>query len=40
MKTENEINKEIERMLSSMEKHGRNVKRQRELSDLMDRLAE
>lgn len=40
MKPENEMNEEVKQLLDSLEEHGKNVRRQKELSDLMDRLAE
>ena len=40
MKPENEMNEEIQQLLNSLEEHGKNVRRQKKLSDLMDRLAE
>ena len=39
MTTENEMNEELHQLLDSLEKHGKNVRRQKELSDLIDRLA-
>ena len=39
-KPENEMNEEVKQLLDSLEEHGKNVRRQKELSDLMDRLAE
>ena len=38
MKPENEINEEVQQLLDSLEEHGRNVRRQKELSDLLDSL--
>ena len=40
MNTENEINEEVRQLLDSLEEHGKNVRRQQELNDLIDRLAE
>ena len=40
MKEENEITEEVRDLLDSLEQHGRNARRQRELSVLIDRLAE
>ena len=40
MNTENEMNEEVRQLLDSLEEHGKNVRRQQELSDLIDRLAE
>ena len=39
MKEENAINEEVKQLLDSLEQHGRNVRRQQELSDLIDSLA-
>lgn len=39
MTTENEMNEELHQLLDSLEEHGKNVRRQKELSDLIDRLA-
>ena len=38
MNTENEINEEVRQLLNSLEEHGKNARRQQELSDLIDRL--
>ena len=38
MKEENEINEEVKELLDSLEQHGRNAHRQKELSDLIDGL--
>ncbi|MBR4146919.1 MAG: hypothetical protein IKU00_03380 [Bacteroidales bacterium] len=38
MKEENEITEEVRQLLDSLEEHGRNVRRQKELSDLLDSL--
>ena len=38
MNTENKMNEEIRQLLDSLEEHGKNVHRQQELSDLIDRL--
>ena len=40
MNTENEMNKEVRQLLDSLEEHGKNARRQQQLSDLIDRLAE
>lgn len=40
MTPENEINEEVRQLLDSLEEHGKNVCRQQDLSDLIDRLAE
>ncbi len=40
MNTENEMNEEVRQLLDSLEEHGKNVRRQQELSDLIDQLAE
>ena len=40
MKPENEMNEEVKQLLDCLKEHGKNVRRQKELSDLMDRLAE
>jgi len=40
MNTENEMNEDVRQLLDSLEEHGKNVRRQQELSDLIDRLAE
>ena len=40
MNTENEINEEVRQLLDSLEEHGKNVRRQKELGDLIDRLAD
>lgn len=39
MKFENEINDEVSQLLESLEKHGKNTRRQKELGDLIDSLA-
>ena len=39
MKEENEINEEVRELLDSLEQHGRNARRQQELSELIDKLA-
>ena len=39
MKKENEINEEMKQLLDSLEQHGRNTRRQQELSDLIDELS-
>ena len=38
MNTKNEINKEVRQLLESLEEHRKNVRRQQELSDLIDSL--
>ena len=38
MKEENEITEEVRELLDSLEQHGRNARRQKELSDLIDGL--
>ena len=38
MKEENEITEEVRQLLDSLEQHGQNVRRQKELGDLIDRL--
>lgn len=40
MNTENEINEEVRQLLNSLEEHGKNARRQKELGDLIDRLAD
>ena len=40
MNTENEMNEEVRQLLDSLEEHGKNARRQQQLSDLIDRLAE
>ena len=40
MNTENEMNEEVRQLLDSLEEHGENVRRQQDLSDLIDRLAD
>lgn len=37
---ENEMNEELRQLLDSLEEHGKNVRRQKQLGDLIDRLAE
>lgn len=39
MKFENEINEEVSQLLESLEKHGKNARRQKELGDLIESLA-
>ncbi|MBO6024108.1 MAG: hypothetical protein J6P83_04565 [Bacteroidales bacterium] len=39
MNTENEMNEEVRQLLDSLEEHGKNDRRQQDLSDLIDRLA-
>ena len=39
MKEENEITQEVKDLLDSLERHGRNARRQKELSDLIESLA-
>ena len=38
MKEENEITQEVKELLDSLEQHGANARRQKELSDLIDRM--
>ena len=38
MKEENELNDDLKQLLDTLEEHGRNAKRQQQLSDLIDRL--
>ena len=40
MKPENEMNNEVRQLLDSLEEHGKNARRQKELGDLIDRLAD
>ncbi len=40
MNTENEINEEVRQLLDSLEEHGKNARRQKELGDLIDQLSE
>ena len=40
MNTENEINEEVRQLLDSLEEHGKNARRQQDLSDLIDQLSE
>lgn len=40
MTTENEMNEELRQLLDSLEEHGKNVRRQKQLGDFIDRLAE
>ena len=40
MNTENEMNEEVCQLLDSLEEHGKNARRQKELGDLIDRLAD
>ena len=40
MYTENEMNEEVRQLLDSLEEHGKNARRQKELGDLIDRLAD
>ena len=40
MTPENEINEEVRQLLDSLEEHGKNARRQKELGDLIDRLAD
>ena len=40
MNTENEMNEEVRQLLDSLEEHGKNARRQKELGDLIDRLAD
>lgn len=39
MKTENEINDDLQQLLDALEEHGQNARRQRQLGDLIDQLA-
>lgn len=40
MTSENEMNEELRQLLDSLEEHGKNIRRQKQLGDLIDRLAE
>jgi len=40
MNTENEMNEEVRQLLDSLEEHRKNARRQKELGDLIDRLAD
>ena len=40
MNTENEINEEVHQLLDSLEEHGKNTRRQQQLSELIDGLSE
>ena len=40
MNTENEMNEEVRRLLDSLEEHGKNARRQKELGELIDQLSE
>jgi hypothetical protein len=40
MTPENEMNEELRQLLDNLEEHGKNVRRQKQLGDLIDRLAE
>ena len=40
MTPENEINEEVRQLLDSLEEHGKNASRQKELGDLIDQLSE
>ena len=40
MTPENEMNEELRQLLDSLEEHGKNIRRQKQLGDLIDRLAE
>ena len=40
MNTENEMNEEVRQLLNSLEEHGKNARRQQDLSDLIDQLSE
>ena len=40
MKNENELNSDLKQLLDTLEEHGRNARRQAQLSDLIDSLAE
>ena len=39
MKPENEMNEEVRRLLDSLEEHGKNARRQQQLSELIDGLS-
>ena len=38
MNTENEMNEEVRQLLDSLEEHGKNARRQKELGELIDSL--
>ena len=40
MTPENEMNEELRQLLDSLEEHGKNIRRQKQLGDFIDRLAE
>ena len=40
MTPEKEMNEELRQLLNSLEEHGKNIRRQKQLGDLIDRLAE
>ena len=40
MNTKNEMNEEVRQLLDSLEEHGKNARRQKELGDLIDQLSE
>ena len=40
MNNENEMNEEVRKLLNSLEEHGKNARRQKELGDLIDQLSE
>ena len=40
MNTENEMNEEVRQLLDSLEEHGKNTRRQKELGELIDQLSE
>ena len=40
MKPENEMTEEVRQLLDSLEEHGKNARRQKQLSDLIDSLSE
>lgn len=40
MNTENEMNEEVRRLLDTLEEHGKNARRQKELGELIDGLSE
>ena len=40
MTPENEMNEELRQLLDSLEEHGKNIRRQKQLGNLIDRLAE
>ena len=40
MTPENDINEEVRQLLDSLEEHGKNARRQKDLGDLIDQLSE